>query len=111
VKARTRPSPRCRALLLEVSRYLDGDLAPARRRAVERHISTCACCGTMAAQLKRTLAACRAEGANRLPRAAALRAAAGIRALVARPARVAFRSPGIDRALRDVASRPRSRRR
>ena len=58
----TRPSARCRTLLLELSRYLDGDLTPARRRAVERHIKTCACCGTMAARLRRTVAACRAEG-------------------------------------------------
>ena len=35
----TRPSARCRALLLELSRYLDGDLTPARRRTVERHIN------------------------------------------------------------------------
>ena len=28
----TRPSARCRTLLLELSRYLDGDLTPARRR-------------------------------------------------------------------------------
>ena len=34
----TRPSARCRALLLELSRYLDGDLTPARRRTIERHI-------------------------------------------------------------------------
>ena len=39
--ARTRPSARCRALLLELSRYLDGDLTPARRRTVERHIKAC----------------------------------------------------------------------
>jgi anti-sigma factor RsiW len=78
-----RPSPRCRRLLLEVSRYLDGELTPARRRRVGEHIDTCECCGTMAARLRQTVAACREEGSRRLPRAARLRAAARIRALVA----------------------------
>jgi anti-sigma factor RsiW len=79
----TRPSARCRTLLLEVSRYLDGDLTPARRRTVERHIDTCACCGTMAAGLRKTLAACRDERKKRPPRAVMSRAAARIRLLVA----------------------------
>jgi anti-sigma factor RsiW len=77
----TRPSARCRALFVEVSRYLDGDLTPARRRTVERHIKTCACCGTMAACLQRTLAACRAEGKGRLPRAVLSRMQKRIKAL------------------------------
>jgi anti-sigma factor RsiW len=82
----TRPSPRCRALLLELSRYLDGELPP-RRRMVERHINTCTCCGTMAARLRRTVAACRAEGKRQLPRAVMLRAAKRMRALVEREMR------------------------
>ena len=80
----TRPSAPCRALLAELSRYLDGDLTSVRRRAVERHIKACACCGTMAARLRRTVAACRAERGRRPPRAVMSRAAARIRALVAR---------------------------
>jgi anti-sigma factor RsiW len=80
----TRPSARCRALLLELSRYLDGELMPARRRMVERHINMCTCCGTMAARLRRTVAACRAEGKRQPPRAVMLRAAKRVRALVER---------------------------
>jgi anti-sigma factor RsiW len=83
----TRPSARCRALLLVLSRYLDGELTPDRRRMVERHINTCACCGTMAVRLRRTVAACRAERKRRLPRDVMSRAAARIRALMAREAR------------------------
>lgn len=83
----TRPSARCRALLLELSRHLDGDLTPARRRTVERHINACACCGTMAVRLRRTVGACRAERKRRLPRDVMSRAAARIRALMAREAR------------------------
>ena len=83
----TRPSARCRALLLELSRYLDGELTPVRRRIVERHIKTCACCETMAARLRRTVAVCRADGKRRPPRAVMSRAAERIRALMAREAR------------------------
>jgi anti-sigma factor RsiW len=78
----TRPSARCRRLLLELSQYLDGDLAPARARKVEQHIAACECCGTMAARLRRTVAACRAEGSRRPPRDVMSRAAARIRALI-----------------------------
>ena len=82
-----RPSARCRALFLELSRYLDGDLTPARRRIVERHIKACACCGTMAARLRRTVAACRAAGKRRPPRDVMSRAAKRIRVLIAREGR------------------------
>lgn len=83
----TRPSARCRTLLLELSRYLDGDLTPARRRTVERHIKACACCGTMAARLRSTVAACHAAGKRRPPRDVMSRAAKRIRALIAREGR------------------------
>lgn len=74
-------SPRCRALLRELSRYLDGDLPPARRQAIERHLTACTCCGTMSARLRTAMAACRAEGLQQLPRALRLRAAKRVRAL------------------------------
>lgn len=78
-----RPSARCRKLLLELSRSLDGDLTPGRRRAVERHVAACGCCATLAARLRQTVAACRAEGGRRPPRAVVARAADRIRALMA----------------------------
>jgi len=78
-----RPSARCRALMVELSKYLDGDLTPSRRRIVERHLKSCACCGTMEDCLRKTIAACRAEGKTRLPRDVRSRAAARIRALLA----------------------------
>ena len=77
-----RPSARCRALLLELSRYLDGELTPARRKTVERHIQACTCCGTMAARLRQTVAVCRAEGSRRPPRDVMSRAARRIRDLI-----------------------------
>lgn len=78
-----RPSARCRSLLLEVSRFLDGDLTPARRKTIERHITGCGCCGTLAGRLKKTMAACRGEGNRRPPVAVRARAAARIKALLA----------------------------
>jgi len=77
-----RPSARCRTLLRQLSRHLDGDLTPARRRAIDRHLEACACCGPMAARLKKTLAACRAAGRMRLPRDVRARAKARIAALL-----------------------------
>ena len=77
-----RPSARCRALLVEVSKYLDGDVTPAKRRAIARHLKACDCCGTMEACLRKTIAACRAEGKARVPREVRSRAAARIRALL-----------------------------
>ena len=82
-----RSSARCRALILELSRYLDGDMTPARCRTIERHIKACACCGTMAARLRKTMAVCRAEGKRRPPRDVMSRAAKRIRVLIAREGR------------------------
>jgi anti-sigma factor RsiW len=78
-----RPSKRCRALLLDISRLLDGDLAPRRRRSLERHLRRCPCCDTLAWQLRRTVAACRAERTRRPPPEVRKRAAERIRVLVA----------------------------
>jgi anti-sigma factor RsiW len=82
--ARTRPSARCRKLLMEISRYLDGELTPARQRVVEQHVRACACCGTMTARLRTAIAVCRAEGRRPTPRRVISRAEARIRALIAR---------------------------
>ena len=84
--AQTRPPARCRTLLLELSRYLDGELTPSRRRTVERHVAECDCCKTMAARLRQTVAACRAAGGGRPPRDVRSRAADRIRALIAQGA-------------------------
>ena len=81
-----RPSARCRTLLLELSQYLDGELTPARRRTIERHVAECECCGTMAARLRKAVAACRAAGNRRPPRDVRSRAAGRVRALIAQGA-------------------------
>ena len=82
-----RPSARCRTLLVELSRYLDADLTPARRRTLERHIKACACCATMAARMRRTVAVCRVDGKRRPPSDVMARATERIRVLIAREGR------------------------
>jgi anti-sigma factor RsiW len=82
VTRQPRPTARCRRLLLELSRYLDGDLTPARRRMIEQHLEGCDCCETMATRLRKTVAACRTEGSRPPPRQVMARAAARIRALI-----------------------------
>ena len=63
----TTPSDRCRALLEQLSRYIDDDLTPAERRALTAHLRRCPCCQTMADSLKHTVDACRRAGTARLP--------------------------------------------
>jgi anti-sigma factor RsiW len=72
----------CRAQLAELFAYLDGELAPARCRVIERHLANCACCGRLAERLRRSIAACRAAGRARLPARARTRACARIQQLL-----------------------------
>ena len=72
----------CRALLEQVSRYLDGDVTAAERRSVEQHLRTCPCCQAMAGSLEHTVAACRKAGAARLPADVRARARARIATLL-----------------------------
>lgn len=82
--ARRRParlSARCRQMLTEISKYLDDELPRARRRTVERHMGSCACCGSMARRFRTTMMLSRAER-RPLPRGVRRRAATRIRRLL-----------------------------
>lgn len=58
----------CLRLIEELLGYLDDDLSPARRRAIERHLADCACCEYLASRVKRTMGLCRAAaGQPNLP--------------------------------------------
>jgi len=78
------PTPHCRALMLEVSRLIDGELNARDRRRVEAHVAECTCCGRMAAGLRRTLAALQAEKHKALPKAVRTKAARQARTLLGR---------------------------
>src|SRR5688500_13937960 len=81
--AESRPAARCLKLLREISRYLDGDVTPARQRTIEQHLAACAGCAMLTVRLRRTVAACRAEQSARLPRAVISRAKARVESLLA----------------------------
>jgi anti-sigma factor RsiW len=76
---------RCRALLGELSEYLDGDLSPARCRDLQRHLDACTCCGELADNLRKAIAICRAEGRRQLPPHVQARARRRIAALLGAP--------------------------
>jgi anti-sigma factor RsiW len=76
-------SDRCRSLLEQLSKYLDDDLPPARRRSLRAHLQRCPCCQTMADSLQHTVDACRRAGAARLPADVRMRARARIATLLA----------------------------
>ncbi len=60
-------SDRCRTLLTQISRWLDGDLAGSDRRALVTHLKQCPCCESVADSLRRTMDACHKAGSKRLP--------------------------------------------
>lgn len=74
----------CRALLVEISKYLDGEQPPARCRRLERHLKSCVCCATMADQVREVIAACRASKPERLPPDVQRRARDRVKALLRR---------------------------
>ena len=83
----TRSHDRCRDLLKQLSRYVDGDLTGGERRAVVMHLKKCPCCQTMAESLQKTVGMCRKAGSARLPADVRARAHARITTLLAsRPA-------------------------
>jgi anti-sigma factor RsiW len=74
---------RCRALLEQLSTYVDGELTGAERRAFVAHLNRCPCCQTMADSLKQTVEACRKAKKARLPADVRARARARITTLLA----------------------------
>ena len=57
-----RPPARCLALLSRLSRYIDDELTPRQRRAIDAHCHDCARCKRMIAGLQRTVSLYRLAG-------------------------------------------------
>jgi anti-sigma factor RsiW len=72
----------CHALLLEFSRYLDGEQSQATCRRIERHLQSCASCAAEARRLRKAVASCRKMKHQRLPDDVRARAAQRIKALL-----------------------------
>ena len=86
---RARPPARCLALLSQLSNYIDHELTPRQRRAIDDHCRDCARCQRMIAGLGRTVALYRRAGAKAMPAGVRDRA----RARVARLLRGRQRTP------------------
>jgi len=72
----------CRAQLSQLFDYLDGELSPARCKAIERHLASCHCCEALAFDLRRAMALCRVAGSPRMPAGVQRRARAAARRLL-----------------------------
>jgi anti-sigma factor RsiW len=78
------PAARCRKVLLELSRALDGELGTAGCAAIEQHLTTCGSCARAAVALRSTIATCRSTGQlPSLPAAVRARARSRIKTLLA----------------------------
>lgn len=74
--------PECRAILAEISAYLDGDLNEAACETIERHCATCPSCAAVVEGLKQTAGLCRQLGATPLPPVVLERARESVRRLL-----------------------------
>ena len=80
---RAKQTDKCGKLLERLSSYVDGDLAPAERRAILAHLRRCPCCQRLATGLSHTADICREAGHARLPPAVRARARARVAELLA----------------------------
>ena len=77
-----RPPARCLALLDRLSGYIDDELTPQQRRAIDAHCRDCTRCQRMIAGLRRTATLCRSAGSTPMPARARARARASIARLL-----------------------------
>jgi len=75
-------SKKCRALLVEFSKYLDGEQSPENCRRIERHLESCTSCAAATEQIRQVVASCRKMKSERLPEDVRLRASQRIKALL-----------------------------
>jgi anti-sigma factor RsiW len=77
-----RPPAKCLALLGQLSDYIDCELSPRKRRAIDDHCRDCARCKRMIAGLRRTVSLYRRAGSRSLPPRARARALSNIARLL-----------------------------
>jgi len=75
-------SQRCRELVEQLSRFIDGDLTGVERRAVALHLRKCPCCDDFVESLRQTVRVCQDAGHATLPREVRARARDRIRKLL-----------------------------
>ena len=77
-----RPPARCLAMLDRLSRYIDYELTPRQRRAIDVHCRDCARCQRVMSSLQRTVALYRRAGFAKMPAQAQARARARVERLL-----------------------------
>jgi anti-sigma factor (TIGR02949 family) len=78
----TKTSKACRAVLSEISKYLDGDQSQVSCRRIERHLQSCASCATATDQIRKVVASCRQMKKQPLPEDVRARAVRRVKALL-----------------------------
>lgn len=79
----TAPSD-CKAILRNISAYLDGELDHTACDAIERHCRECSSCESIVKGLRETVGLCRQAGSAPLPEAVRARARDSVRRLLDR---------------------------
>lgn len=74
------PNGSCPDVVAMWSRKVEGDLSQADCSKMEKHLETCAACGSACQSLKRALLACRRAGATQVPAEIQARVKAAVRA-------------------------------
>lgn len=79
-----KPRPDCKAILSNISAYLDGELDATACDAIEQHCQGCPSCATLVKGLRETVGLCRQAASTPLPEAVRQRARASVRRLLDR---------------------------
>jgi anti-sigma factor RsiW len=77
----------CKAILANISNYLDGELETTACEAIERHCLACPSCAALVNGLRETVGLCRQAATVPLPDAVRQRAREGVRQLLDRHAK------------------------
>jgi anti-sigma factor RsiW len=78
----TKTTNACRAVLLEFSKYLDGEQSQVSCRRIERHLQSCASCATATDQIRKAVVSCRQMKKQPLPVDVRARAVLRVKALI-----------------------------
>lgn len=78
--------PHCLELFEKLSEYIDDELAPAERRAIEEHVAGCVACLACLQTLRQTVALCRTGTDHTVPEEFSRRLHSALSALPRGPA-------------------------
>jgi anti-sigma factor RsiW len=85
----------CRAILANISAYLDGELQATACEAIEQHCQGCGSCAALVSGLRETVGLCRAAASTPLPEPVRQRARDSVRELLERESNTEVHRPGM----------------